>query len=113
VLLKVLEAADKVLLRHILQAYQREMLLPIMEGYVTVLDRIRKKHIENHGITASTARGSVGQVRNLGKRVALDAGYIRDCRDKIIHYNLMLNTFMTSLNGCVAARLTFQIHHSN
>jgi hypothetical protein len=101
----VLESANVVLhqRRQALAGYQQGTLLPILQGYVTVLNRLRTMHSKNHVLTTSTGLGSGSQVRKIAKRLALDPADIQSCRAQIMHYNLMLNTFLTSLNGCVPA----------
>lgn len=100
-LVGVLEQTDDVLRKRQpgLANYQVVTLHPILQGYVTVLTKLRTIHNEYHALTTSETHGLTSQARKIGKRLTFDPKELKSCRDEIVHYNLMLNSFMTSLSA--------------
>ena len=102
-LLAVLEEANVVLNQRgpDLADYQRDSLLSILEGYTTLLNKLRAMCNENHTLIAHESNGLGSQARRMGKRMLFDATEVKDCRQQIIHYNAMLCSFIGLLNTLV------------
>ncbi|KAL2686899.1 hypothetical protein Neosp_004442 [[Neocosmospora] mangrovei] len=99
-LLGVLEGAYDILRRRErdLAEYERNTLLSILQGYTTILNKLRKLYNENHTLAAIASHGIGSNARKIGKRLAFEPDAIKDYRQEIIHYNAMLSSFMGLLN---------------
>ncbi|KAK1750984.1 ankyrin repeat-containing domain protein [Echria macrotheca] len=82
-------------------ATESDELRPVLEGYVTLLNRLERIYDVNNAITAS-GHGFKDKASVFRKRLTLDANDIKSCRDQIGQYNGMLDSFMISLNVLMA-----------
>jgi hypothetical protein len=99
----VLEGAHDVLLRRKrdLAEYEWNTLLSILQGYTTILNKLREMCNENHTLATIASHGIGSHARKIGKRLAFEPDAIKDYRREIIHYNAMLSSFMGLLNTYV------------
>ncbi|KAL6404748.1 hypothetical protein AUP68_11577 [Ilyonectria robusta] len=99
-LLGVLEGAHNILQRRErdLAEYERNMLMSILQGYVTILNKLRTMYNENHTLAADESHGIRSHVRKVGKRLVFEPDTIKEYQQEITHYNAMLSHFMALLN---------------